>query len=138
MLASTLCHSTIPDVPAALGDMPVGMDGGVGGGGGDDRGDGGGVGGGDGRGQGGWSGRRGWCGQRGEYGIGPNWRSAVLRSLLHRAIASGAEVRLGLLPRSSARGLSVYVDVIRGDGVRVTTVLEIGEVRVCCSVRFDH
>ena len=97
----------IPDVPVALGDMTVPMDGGVGGGG------------------------------RG-YGIGGNWPSAALWSLLKRSVESGALIRVGLLPQSSSRGLSVYMDAIGADGVRVTTVCEVGQVRLCSSVRPDQ
>ena len=36
----------------------------------------------------------------------------------------------GSLPPSSARWLSVYVDAVGADGVRVTTICEVGQVRL--------
>lgn len=47
------------------------------------------------------------CGGGG-YGIGPDWPSAALWNLVHRSLESGAGIGVGLLPQSSARGLSLY------------------------------
>ena len=77
-------------------------------------------------------------GGEGVHGIGGDWPSAALWGLFKRSVESGALIRVGLLPQSSSRGLSVYMDAIGADGVRVTTVCEVGQVRLCSSVRPDQ